>query len=359
MTSPVVPSLIEPGNALPITSSPVTQAVAGSSQTVVLTAKNAAGVPTDVDGGLGALPSLTVTREDGATYPPPLVTHTGTGVYSTTLAPSQLVGSLVTAGPTSTVDQLTVTWTAVVGGTATTVTQRLDVVGGLYFDLGELRALPNMSDPPPGNTTGLKYPDVQLIAARMWIEALIERVCDTSFVQRYARQVFDGNHTDPLGTLSLREPYARSILSVRLNGVFMTPTELAGLAVFESGKLERYATGYAVQSGDYSPFSNGSGYGYNISPWPRGRRNIEVRYAAAFADLPADDLRQAALQAARYRVLSVYGSSGTPDRALSVSGEYGVFSLASANVKDRPTGLPEVDATILGWRDHVRIPGLA
>lgn len=357
MTSPV-PSLIEPGNPLPITSNPVTQAVAGSSQTVVLTAKNAAGVLTDVDGGLGALPSLTVTREDGATYPPPLVTHTGTGVYSATLTPSLLVGSLVAAGPTSTVDQLTVTWTAVVGGTATTVTQRLDVVGGFYFDLAELRALPNMSDTPAGGA-GFKYPDAQLLAARMWIEALIERVCDTSFVQRYARQVFDGNHTDPLGTLSLREPYARSVLSVRLNGVFMSPAELAGLAIFESGKIERYATGYAVQSGGYSPFSNGSGYGYNISPWPRGRRNIEVRYAAAFSDLPADDLRQAALQAARYRVLSVYGSSGTPDRALSVSGEYGVFSLASANVKDRPTGLPEVDATILGWRDHVRTPGLA
>ncbi len=349
MTSPVVPSLIEPGNALPTVSAPVTQAVVGTTPTVAVS------YPADIDGGLGALPMLTVTREDGQPLPAPVVARAGLGTYIATLAPVQ--GGA--PGATAQVDHLTIGWAATVAGQPAGVTQRLDVVGGFYFDLAELRALPNMSDPPPGNTAGFKYPDAQLLAARMWIEALIERVCDTSFVQRYARQVFDGNHTDPLGTLSLREPYARSVLSVRLNGVFMTPTELAGLAVFESGKLERYATGYAVQSGDYSPFSDGMGYGYNIGPWPRGRRNIEVRYAAGFSDLPPDDLRQAALQAARYRVLSVYGASGTPDRALSVSGEYGVFSLASANVKDRPTGLPEVDATILGWRDHVRIPGLA
>jgi len=339
---------IEPGNALPTISAPVTQVVVGTTPTLTVT------FPADVDGGVGAVPVLTLTREDGQPLPTATVTRTGVGAYSAVL-PLMQGGA---PGATAQVDRLTIGWAATVGGQLSGVTQRLDVVGGFYFDLAELRALPNMADLPNGGT-GLKYPDAQLLSARMWIEALIERVCDTSFVQRYARQVFDGNHTDPLGTLSLREPYARSVLSVRLNGVFMTPTELAGLAVFESGKLERYATGYAVQSGDYSPFSDGMGYGYNISPWPRGRRNIDVRYAAGFSDLPPDDLRQAALQAARYRVLSVYGASGTPDRALSVSGEYGVFSLASANVKDRPTGLPEVDATILGWRDHVRIPGLA
>lgn len=190
-----------------------------------------------------------------------------------------------------------------------------------YFDLDELRALPNVSD-------RTKYPDVALAAARDWITAIVERVCGTSFVAR--RKV----ETIEYGDL-LPDRYTLSLISV-LDSAGVDSTLDAGLT----------AAGRLTIATFFSPRAYAT------------RPRLTVTYLAGFSFSPPADLKHVMLQAARYRLVSVDGASGIPNRALTMANEFGNITLASASV-DRPTGIPDVDAVIMGWARRVGMSSVA
>jgi hypothetical protein len=199
-----------------------------------------------------------------------------------------------------------------------------------YFTLSELRALPDMGDT-------VKYPDARLTAAGDWIEAIIEREVRTSFVARQVTETLDGDSQDPDGGLLLSKPYVLEVTAVTSNGAAFDAGQLAELSV-------RAGRAYRRTAGTYSGFI----------PWDAGTRNIVVTYDAGYVDAPPFDVKEAALQGARYRVLSVDGKSGISDRATSITNEFGNVQLSTPNTeRNRPTGLPEVDAVIVGWRDKL------
>lgn len=192
-----------------------------------------------------------------------------------------------------------------------------------YFTEVELRDLPDVSD-------ATKYPTARVEAARAWIEAIIERECGTSFVVRDHTDVVDGGNR----TVSVRR-YARAVTAVSVAGVALTAAELAALVITPTGQLYR-TSGYAL--------------------WPKGIQNVSVTYSAGYSTTPPADLKDAALWAARWKLLD--RKSGIPDRALSIANEFGNINLATAG-RERPTGLPEIDATIVAWRRKTRIPTCA
>lgn len=195
-----------------------------------------------------------------------------------------------------------------------------------YFTTAELRALPDLSDTS-------RFPDARLEAAHDWIVAIVERECDTSFVGVSTTERLSGDGTD---TLFLSAPYVLSVESATVDDVALTADELADLFV-ESGVLYR-PTGYQWAS--------------------TARGNITVTYTAGYSATPPADLKEAMLRGARHWLLTMDGWSGVDERSLSMSNDYGNIQLATAG-EGRPTGLPAVDATIMGWARKVRVPKVA
>lgn len=220
---------------------------------------------------------------------------------------------------TANLDRLAVTWTA----STAVQTTHVDVVGGFYFDLADLRAMKDLSSMST-------YPTDRLRAARAWIEEIIDRQCGTSFVHRYHRDIRTRVH----GLLS--KPYTRSLLSVTVDDATV---DLDTIALDDVGAIWWAGTG---------------------SRWCPAGYTSDIRYTAGWADACPGDLRDVALQAARWRLISTDGQSGIPSRATSITNEFGNVTLATASAEyNRPTGIPDVDAVIVDWARRVRVPAVA
>ena len=81
-----------------------------------------------------------------------------------------------------------------------------------------------------------------------------------------------------------------------------------------------------------------------------------MTYTAGYSAAPPADLKQAALRAARNWLLTGDAWSGADTRATSITNDYGNIQLSVASADGRPTGLPDVDATITAWARRVRVP---
>ena len=139
--------------------------------------------------------------------------------------------------------------------------------------------------------------------------------------------------TTPVVILRRRQ-YAKALLTVTVAG---TSVSLSGI------QLDPYNRLVVTQGYPWLM------YGFGV---------VDVRYEAAYTDTCPGDLREAASQAARFRLLQTDGASGIPNRATSMTNEFGNVQLSTAG-KDRPTGIPDVDAVINSYAQQARIPGLA
>lgn len=196
-----------------------------------------------------------------------------------------------------------------------------------YFTLAEFRALmPDMS-------SSVTYPDSSVVAAAAYVTAVIERFVGTSFVGRAYTETYDGGDS----AIVLRQPFVQSISSVTENGVTVSDS-----ITFRDGVLEHKATG---------------SYGA-ATTWLSGRRNISVTYTAGYSTSPPADIKEAAMVATRFHLLALNSKTAMSDRATSITNEFGNVQLSTAS-KDRPFGLPEVDAVLTGWRDDLDVFGFA
>lgn len=221
--------------------------------------------------------------------------------------------------PVADCERLTATWAGVdADSNVWSVIQPIDVVGGFYFDLNDLKAMPDIAGDDTYNG--------QYIKARQWIETLIERVISASFVERFFEETHHNRRR-----IFLRETYPVRILSVSVDGTAVSTTPM----FLDNEILITREMG-----------------------WPLRWSRATIRYVAGYTTEPPEDLRIAALQAARNRLLSVDGASGIPERALSMTNAFGNIRMATAG-SDAPTGYPEVDAVICGWRDKISISGIA
>lgn len=195
-----------------------------------------------------------------------------------------------------------------------------------YFTLAELRAMPDME-------STAKHPDQRLTAAGEWAEATIEGEVRTSFVARQKTETLDGDRQDCQGRLRLSNRFVLAVTAVTSNGVAFTAPQLAEIRVVGRRIYRRTV-------GEYSGFT----------AWDSGTQNIVVTYNAGYTSTPPGDIKDAALQAARYRVLRTATKAGISDRAIAVTNELTTVQLSTAGATDRPTGLPEVDSVIVRYR---------
>ena len=192
----------------------------------------------------------------------------------------------------------------------------VEVVSSTMFTIGDLRSMPDLDNEQ-------RYSHLTLTAALDWIEALIETTVETSFCERRYQETraIKGCTVAPF------KAYPSQLFGLTFNGEAVDP---AAWELDRSGVLTAP-----------SPFFG----------------SLTIDYSAGFSTHAPADLADAALQAARAKVLS-RGQSGMPDRTRSISNEFGSTSFAIAG-PNQPTGYPEVDAILMKWRDLVRLPGLA
>lgn len=197
-----------------------------------------------------------------------------------------------------------------------------------YFTTDEFRdAMPDMND-------SAKYSDDMVALARDAVEALIEDVCGTSFIARAVTETLDGSG---LTGIVLSKPFVLSVTSVSVDGVAET-----GYAYTSSaGLLERNITG-----------------GYSPTVWTAGRRNVAVTYQAGYTTACPADLKLAAMQATRDRVLRLRGQ-GPGDRQTSVTNDVGGTTTFTVADEDHPTGLPDADAVIMRYARRLNVFGFA
>lgn len=184
-----------------------------------------------------------------------------------------------------------------------------------YFTLVEFRTLPDV----PQAT----FSDAVVTLAAEYVQGIIEGTCGTSFVPRTIVETLDGAGGT---TLRLKSPYVLTITSVTVNGVAVTDQ-----FTFDAGVLERRTTGTFL-----------------AQRWTTGRRNIVVTYTAGYSTTPPADIKGAAMDATRMRLLSQSPTSTVDARRTGLNTDMGTISYVVAGEK-RPTGYPEVDAVIMRW----------
>lgn len=194
-----------------------------------------------------------------------------------------------------------------------------------YFTLAEFRALPHMSDTD-------KYPDARIEATAAYVTAAIEREVGTSFIPR----TVTGESHNGSCLVVLNSPYVQSVTSATENGIAVPDTLTA-----PSGILQRFATG------SYTP-----------TGWSYGVGNISVTYVAGYSTTPPADIKEAAMQWTRWRLLATNSNAEMSARQTSQTNDMGTIQYAVAG-PDHPSGYPEVDVVVVGWRERIRVPSIS
>lgn len=261
------------------------------------------GTPTDAD----TAPTYTIEREDG--------TEVASGSGSPEGSPGVYTAPLGAAGDQ--LDRLTVTWSATIAGTAATLTQHVEVVGGFLFSLADARGMQPF-------TNAQAWPDDKLLAARVLVEQAIEDACGRAFVPRFGRALLDGQGGPEL---VLPHPDVRRVRSVAVDGTALTADELAEVVVTPEGSL------------------------YRSARWPAGRVNVLVEYEHGMRAAPGR-VPLAALKVLR----QIAVDSPVSDRAVSLTNEDGTYSsFVVAGVRGAVFSVPEANAVVRQYRE----PGIA
>jgi len=272
----------------------------------------------DTDGDTPAdatgTPTCTVSREDGTALAALTVTDAGIGVYTAPL----------TTTHTSQLDRLTVTWTGTVSGQQQVYTDEVEVVGGHYVTIPEIRGERGLDDIS-------KYPVSLLREVRDEFADMVEGICGVAFVRRYHRDLFNGAGRS---THTLTWPRPRSVISVKYDGVAQTAADFSllphGVVVAESGV-------FPAATGD--------------------ELNVAVAYEHGF-DAPPADLRREALKWIRGRVFE--RGSGIPENAISTTFEGQTIRLSTPDPeRGRPTGIMSLDQILTRPGVMHRVPGIA
>ena len=194
-----------------------------------------------------------------------------------------------------------------------------------YFTEAELKALPDMAT----------VSTARIDAAAAWAVGVIERVVGTSFVARtITAEIHDGGYDE----IVLLRPFAISATSATEDGIAVTDQ-----LRIRGGILRRFAG-----ASSFTP-----------TTWAYGCGNVSVTYQAGYSATVPPDVKEATLAATRWHLLEGKANNVTSPRQTSITNDMGgTVNFATAGV-DRPTGYPEVDAVIIGWRNELDVFGFA
>ncbi len=243
--------------------------------------------------------TVTITRANGtALVTDAAATDAGVGVVTFTLTPAQ----------TATLDVLTVTWKATIGGQLQSFVDVLEVVGDVFFTLADARMLPGpnggvLKDP-------IKYPDAAILAARDMASDAIEHAANVRFTPHYFTETLDGARGQ---YVRLRTARPRSLMAVTINATTVTDAQLLA-----DGRV------------------------YRELGWAADPRGIVIAGTAGYDRVPARVAHAALLLAKRWLV-----DTNISDRATTTTNSDGSAQyFVTAGVKGALFDVPEANAVI-------------
>jgi hypothetical protein len=255
----------------------------------------------DADGNV----TVTVTRADGTILlSTPATNEAGTGVYSVVIPPQ------------ATLNMLTVTWTGLFTGTSITIESSVEIVGGFYFSIAELRGY----DSVLANTT--RFPNSALIDARTSVEAEFEDICQRAFVPRFYRETLIGETTDEL---FLEKPEVHSVTKFTVDG-----TDHMDWVTGEWVKFNKYSIRSLVLSG----LALSAGYATGI--------DIEYEYGMKRVPYP---IKEKALKRAKGNLVGM-GSTIDPRATTMSLPDIGTVNLSTPGLRGAETGIPDIDVVL-------------
>lgn len=252
-------------------------------------------------------PSIAVVNGSGAAVAGvSAVASESTGVYKATIPPQAQL------------DELTVTWTVVIGGFTRTYTEQIMIVADRLVPLWRLREDVELAT----------LSNADLLRCAEAVEEWFKDALGFPPVEESYRATF--NHP---GGARLRIPgiwYPKTAVEIFQGTTAVSAADLATLEVVEGAFEYQYSGGYDALTG----------LGQKL--WAEGRKTVWITHGAPtdWAGVPEDVVRAAAVLA-RY----IARDSNYPERARSVQTEGAIISFSTPS-HDRPTGLPEVDGVI-------------
>jgi hypothetical protein len=244
----------------------------------------------------------------------------GTTLFSTTATNDPAVGVYTTViPPQANLNVLTLTWTGSFSGTAVSIQSVVEIVGGFYFSIAELRNY----DTALANTT--KFPNEKLVDVRTQVEAEFEDICGRAFVPRFYRET--GLEVDyDNWTVWLEKPEPIRITSLTVNSVDQT-----GWA--NSGYLTRDK--YSPNVLDLTNSAVGlAAYGITTA--------IEYEYGLTQVPVP---VKEKALKRAAQKLKGI--NSAIDERATTMLiPDVGTVNLAQPGQRGSETGVPDIDVVL-------------
>jgi hypothetical protein len=261
--------------------------------------------PAEADGAV----TVTAIKADGTTlFTTSATNDPAVGVYSVVIPPQAVLTIL------------TLTWAGTFTGTPITIESTVEIVGGFYFSIAELRAY----DKALENTT--KYPTAALVEARAYVEAEFEDICDRAFVPRFYREtgIVSDRDTNLLWT---EKPEV-----IRITSFLVDNVDQMGWVNSNYIKKDKYSPRALVVTDS----AIGAMYAQDIT--------AEYEFGMTQVPLP---IKQKALKRAK---MVLTGQNSTIDeRATTMMiPDVGTVNLATPGLRGSETGVPDIDVVL--WR---------
>jgi hypothetical protein len=250
----------------------------------------------------------------------------GSTLFSTNATNDPILKTYSTVIPAqANLNILTLTWTGVFSGTSISIVSNVEIVGGFYFSVGELR---NYDSVIANNPT--KYPDSSLLTVRDEVEAEFEDICHRAFVPRFNRET--GIESDPdTSMLWLEKPEVIKFTSFTVNGTDY-------ISWYNSGLFTRDK--YSPRGVNVTGAATGL-FAYSPRYYPAALV-AEYEYGALQVPTP---IKRKALK--RAKMLLMGQSSTVDERATTMTlPDIGTVVLATPGQRGSETGVPDIDVVL-------------
>lgn len=254
----------------------------------------------------------------------------GTTLLSTNATNDPAVGVYkVVIPPQASLNFFTLTWTGVFTGTTISIETYVEVVGGFYFSISELRA----ADTALANTS--RFPDAALIDARQDVETEFEEICNRAFVPRFAREYVIDMWAD-----SDEKGYYKSIALNHVDPIRITGAKI-GTVVYSSVDTGVWETSQYVETLGGAALALRGG---PLLTATATRTPTYLEYEYGYLQTPFQ-IKQKALKRARLNLLGM-GSTIDPRATTMILPDIGSVNLATPGMRGSETGIPDIDVVL-------------
>jgi len=219
---------------------------------------------------------------------------------------------------------ITLTWTGSFSGTSVSITSEVEIVGGFYFSIAELRNYDSQFQ------NLARFPTEDLVKARDEVEAEFEDICHRAFVPRFWSE--SGIETDPdTGMLWTEKPEVIRFTKFTVAGVDR-------ISWYNNGWLyrDKYSPRGVLATNDAIGM-----FAYDARYYPAA---IAAEYEYGMKSVPIP-IKQKALKRAK---MTLMGQNSTIDeRALTMTlPDIGTVNLATPGQRGSETGVPDIDIVL-------------